>query len=77
MTKVDHIAVKSTDLLLKLKVDSTFAEEFNELVVMTTDAIALLDNASFEQAGTKVGLDQLRSPVRVESTRINLDRLES
>ena len=44
------IAVKSTDLLLKLKakVGSTFAEEFNELVVMTTDAIALLGHASFE-----------------------------
>ena len=50
MTKVGHIAVKSTDLLLKLKakVDSTFAEEFKELVVMTTDAIALLGHASFE-----------------------------
>ena len=50
MTKVGHIAVKSTDLLLKLKakVDSTFAEEFKELVVMTTDAMALLGHASFE-----------------------------
>lgn len=42
--------MKSTDLLLKLKakVDSTFAKEFKELVVMTTDAIALLGHASFE-----------------------------
>lgn len=50
LTKVGHIAVKSTEMLLtlKAKVDSTFAEEFNELVVMTTDAIALLGHASFE-----------------------------
>ena len=50
LTKVGHIAVKSTDLLLNLKakVDSTFAGKFNELVVMTTDAIALLGHASFE-----------------------------
>ena len=50
MTKVGHIAVKSTEMLLKLKakVDSSFAEEFKELVVMTTDAIALLGHASFE-----------------------------
>lgn len=50
LTKVGHIAVKSTDLLLNLKAkfDSTFAGKFNELVVMTTDAIALLGHASFE-----------------------------
>ena len=50
LTKVGHIAVKSTDALLELKakVDSTFAGKFNELVVMTTDAIALLGHASFE-----------------------------
>jgi len=50
MTKVGHIAVKSTEMLLQLKakVDSSFAEEFKELVVMTTDAIALLGHASFE-----------------------------
>jgi len=50
MTKVGHIAVKSTEMLLKLKakVHSSFAEEFKELVVMTTDAIALLGHASFE-----------------------------
>ena len=50
LTKVGHIAVKSTDALLDLKaqVDSTFAGKFNELVVMTTDAIALLGHASIE-----------------------------
>ncbi|KAK3731997.1 hypothetical protein QZH41_005498 [Actinostola sp. cb2023] len=50
LTKVGHIAVKSSDLLLKLraKADKSFAKDFNELVVMTTDAITLLVHASFE-----------------------------
>ena len=34
-------------------------------------------DCSFKQAGTKVGPDQLGSPVRVGSTRIDSDRLES
>lgn len=50
MTKVGHIAVKSTYLLLYLmaKVDSSLAKTFNERVVMATDAVALLGHASFE-----------------------------
>lgn len=50
MTKVGYIVVKSTDLLISLKVkaDSSLAEMFNELVVMTTDAVALLGHASFD-----------------------------
>ena len=42
--------MKSIDALLdlKVKVDSTFAGKFNELVVMNTDAIALLGHATFE-----------------------------
>ena len=43
MTKVGEMQLK-----LKAKVDSSLAEEFKELIVMTTDAIALLGHASFE-----------------------------
>jgi len=40
-------------------------------------AIFLFCSIIYEQAGTKVGPDQLGPPVRVGSTRINSDRLGS
>ena len=57
--------MKSTDALLdlKAKIDSTFAGKFNELVVMTTDAIALLGHASFEL-----------SPLRQEDSKPHLHK---
>ena len=36
-----------------------------------------IQKLTLEKAGTKVGPDQLGSPVRVGSTRINSDRLGS
>ena len=47
LTKVGHIVVKSTDLLLKAKADSS-KSYIDDLVRMNTDAIALLGHVSFE-----------------------------
>ena len=49
LTKVGHIVVKSTDLLLKAKADSS-KSYIDDLVRMNTDAIALLGHVSFENS---------------------------
>ena len=47
LTKVGHIALKSTDILLKAKADNS-SSYIDDLVRMNTDAIALLGHVSFE-----------------------------
>ena len=47
LTKVGHIVVKSTDLLLKANADSS-KSYIDDLVRMNTDVIALLGHVSFE-----------------------------